>query len=158
MSLDLKTLSGKTVEEVWQSQPVSQKTAEFLSLGCLLPGEVRLTPARIDTYYLPTIHLLRQGNEEDVTVDLPQVESVKESVQSAASTSAVDLPQQQQHKSPDSPVWTAWQDSAFRGMSKKELEPQLNLRLRDLSLDRDRVKSRQFQNFQFEFELKGRYG
>ena len=160
VALNLSTHARRTVEELWESLPVSRQTAEFLSLGCLLPGEVRLTPGRVDTYHLPAVNLRKRENGEDVTVDFEEDEArgEDENKDSASAAAEVFLASPPPQKSPEAPIWTAWHDSAFRGMSKKELEPQLNLRLRELSVDRDRVKSREFKNFQFEFELKGRYG
>ena len=105
----------------------------------------------VESFFCIMSSLLIKVNGEDVTVDLPQAESAE----SAASASAVHTPKQQKQKFTDAPDWTAWHDSAFRGMSKNELEPQLNLRLRKLSVNRDRVKSRNFQNFQFEFDVRG---
>ena len=92
VALNLSTHARRTVEELWESLPVSQKTAEFLSLGCLLPGEVRLTPGRVDTYHLPAVNLRKRENGEDVTVDLTdEVMGEDEDKDSASAAAEVSL-------------------------------------------------------------------
>ena len=56
------------VDQVWESLPVSEATADFLSLGCFLPSEVRITPAIVDGYHFKQVSLLSRRHEDDCVI------------------------------------------------------------------------------------------
>ena len=47
------------IGDIWESLPVSDETADFLALGCRLPGQVRITSASLNLQHLRPVKLAR---------------------------------------------------------------------------------------------------
>ena len=98
------------VSDVWKSLPVTDALADFLALGSRLPGEVRITSARLKIRNLRPIKLNRApiGDGPDFTV--------------AVAKEGEELPVSVQPMTP----WLQHQDSPFRDVKSTDIEPNLN--------------------------------
>ena len=123
--------------DLWECLPISQETADFFSLGCRLPGEVRITAAVVDPYHLKEVNLKREADDEDaVVVDFDGVDAEPNAVESGGSR------------------WTMFANSAFSGQTSETLGPRLNEICREHPSLLDDMKVRTIENHHFNFQRK----
>ena len=125
------------IDQIWDSQPVSESTADFFSLGCLLSGEVRITAAVFDSYHHKRVSFKRRSDGEDA------VDVVDEAGDEANAPNDVDAQEAR---------WTEYSRSSFAGDCSDFLEPRLNRLCLEEGSFLEGMKIRPIQNHQFEFQ------
>ena len=100
---------GKLVDDVWTPLPVTDELADFLALGSRLPGEVRITFARLNVNNLRPVKLIRTpiGDGPDFKVDVS-----KEGVEPSS-------------LKPMTP-WLKHEDSPFHDVKSTDIEKKLD--------------------------------
>jgi hypothetical protein len=75
----LKLVMNMKWSEIWTPIPISHSTADFLSLGCQLPAEVRILSLPLNVSLLEPISLEIQNLEEAQTCLIPRKMRAQES-------------------------------------------------------------------------------
>jgi len=142
-----------TLDETWTYQPVSEATADFLSCGCSLPGQVRLLFARLNSVHMQQVTLepdaegvmkvkfegtclnthenQRSDSISKMSTDEEVVSTLTEIVERAVeATNSIHSENEPERMAIDqtveaAPRWMVYQDSSFKGEMTKTLELQM---------------------------------
>jgi len=129
-----KDAAEMRVDDVWSPLPVTDAMADFLALGCQLPGEARITSAFLNAKKLRPIKLTRvpidDGSDFNVAV---AKDSLGPNLDGAVCSSSMK---------PTTP-WLQHQSSHFRGVKSTDIEANLNACARKDKTLLDSLKKRQ---------------
>jgi len=120
-----EVLNNSSVNDLWNSVPVSPQTADFFALGCRLPGRVRITPAKMSTRHLTPV-VLRKDEDGRVSVE----------------TEVPDTNDELAPAEEDVTPWINFGDSAYRGADDRVIQRELNDFYRSNPALREKMKQR----------------
>lgn len=152
--------NNSSVNDLWYSVPVSPQTADFLALGCRLPGEVRITQAEMSTRHLTPV-VLRKDEDGRVSVEThvsdtgdepaPAEEDGRVSVET-------EVPDTDDEPVPSEDVtpWLNFGDSAYRGADDRVIQRELNDFYRSDPALKDKMKQRQTEFHFSENQIRAR--
>ena len=151
---------NSSVNDLWYSVPVSPQTADFLALGCRLPGEVRITQAKMSTRHLTQV-VLRKDEDGRVSVET-QVSDTGDEPAPAEKDGRVSV-ETEVPDTDDEPVpaedvtpWLNFRDSAYRGANDRVIQRELNDFYRSNPALKDKMKQRQTEFHFSENQIRAR--